>query len=151
MHCRTARFCYRLLPLTAWRFYLLQRHIEDCPHCRGLAATDEEIRALAVPPVESQDEPPLRLPAPPPLVRPRPRPLRLAFGTTALLAICIAALLLWHRPTPPPPTVPEVRAVVTTEAPSFAVVSARIDDKPARAAVFKPRTSGMTIVWYSRI
>ena len=59
MACRWVRFAYRVLPLPAWRAFLLDRHIDRCPHCQAQALDDAAIRSLGVTPAGLQAEPPL--------------------------------------------------------------------------------------------
>ncbi len=59
MACSWVRFAYRILPLPAWRAFLLDRHIDSCPACQGAALDDAAIRSLGVTPAGLENEPPL--------------------------------------------------------------------------------------------
>lgn len=154
MPCKWVRFAYRAVPLPAWQAFWLDRHIDHCPRCRGEALDDEAIRSLGVTPAELQNE--LRL-FPPAAGRNPTRNRALGFGwryaagifvAAALLGAIVALLRL-------PPPAPSGRGMVTVgyeEAASgiFAVLEAKIGGEPARPVVFKPRQSGMTIVWFEK-
>ncbi len=152
MACRWVRFAYRVLPLPAWRAFLLDRHIDGCPRCRGEALDDAAIRSLGVTPAGLHAEPPL---SPFAAGNKRPRPFslgwRYAFGVF-LGAVALWAVVVVSRLAPPTPpaqgTVTVMEGEVDTRV--FAVLEARIGDEPARPVIFKPGQPGMTIVWFEK-
>jgi len=154
MGCRWIRAAYAVLPLPAWRAFLLDRHINGCPRCQAEALGDAAIRSLGVTPAGLQQEPPL-LPFAP--GRDLPRPLtsrcvwRYAFGVFLAAALLWLAVLIYRLA---PPAAPAKGMVTVTEgeedARVFAVLEARIGGELARSVVFKPRQPGMTIVWFEK-
>ncbi len=46
--CRMVNLAYALLPLSAWRGFLIRRHIETCGRCQALLAGCGEARRLLV-------------------------------------------------------------------------------------------------------
>ena len=100
MACKWVRFTYRLLPLPAWRAFLLDRHIDRCPQCQAQTLGAEAIRSLGITPDRLRAEPPLlpfaaectlsRTPA-------RRRAWRYAFG----FFFAVALLFFGDRSLPP--------------------------------------------------
>ncbi len=154
MGCKWVRFAYRVLPLPAWRAFLLDRHIDSCPSCRNAALDDAAIRSLGVTPDDLLDEPPLS-----PFVagRGRLRARTFRFDWRYAFAAFLAVALLWAVFTvsrlAPPAVVPQGRVFISEvgdDACVFSVLEARIGGEPARPVVFKPRQPGMTIVWFAK-
>ena len=153
MACKWVRFTYRLLPLPAWRAFLLDRHIDICPRCQAGALDDRAIRPLGVTPADLADEPPLFAFA---AGRQRPRGKafrsgwRYAFGLFLVAAILWVAVAISHIV--PPGTLPQGTVTVTEGegACVFAVLEAKIGNEPARPIIFKPRQPGMMIVWFEK-
>lgn len=154
MACKWVRFFYRILPLAPWRAFLLDRHIDHCPRCRGEALDGEAIRSLGVTAEDLAGEPPLRPCAAgsKPVRKHALTPARrYAFGFFLAAAILGGAFAVWRMV----PTAPLPQGIVTVseaeEAPRvFAVLAARIGGEAARPVVFKPRQPGMTIVWFEK-
>lgn len=152
MKCEWVRIAYRVLPLPAWRAFLLGRHIDRCPRCQAQALDDAAILSLGVTPDRLQGEPPLR-PFASELGRLRgfSPAWRYAFGFFLAAAILGGAFAIWRGAS----SEPLPRGIVTIEemeedARVFAVLAARVGDEPARPIVFKPGPSGMTIVWFEK-
>jgi len=154
MACKWVCFAFRALPLPAWRTFLLDRHIDHCPRCRGGALDDEAIRSLGVTPADLQNELSLFPPAAGrrlPRRRAIPFDWRYAFG--ALLAVTLlGALVALFRLTPPEPIAQGTVYVTEGDAHEriFAVIEAQIGGEPARPILFKPGQPGMTIVWFEK-
>jgi len=153
--CRWVRFGYRLLPLTAWRAWLLSRHMDRCPRCQSRALDDRGIRSLGVTPADLQEEPPLSPFAP--ASRVLPRRVAFHFRWSYAYGFVLAAAILWaviavSRVVPPgiEPQGTVTVAEASDEARVFAVLEARIGGEPARPVVFKPGKPGMTIVWFEK-
>lgn len=153
MACKWVRFAYRVLPLPAWRAFLLDRHINDCPSCQSTTLGDAAIRSLGVTPAVLESEPPLS-PFTAGRARPRARALRsgwrYAFGVFLAAAILWAAVAISHIV--PPGTLPQGTVTVTEgeDACVFTVLEAKVGGEPARPLIFKPGQPGMTIVWFEK-
>lgn len=154
MACKWVRFAYRVLPLPAWRAFLLDRHIGHCPHCQDGALDDEAIRSLGETPAVLESEPPL---SPFAAGRARPREREFRSGWRYALGVFLAAVALGTavvvlRLAPPAAPVQGMVTVMEGEADAcvFAVLDARIGDHPAQPVIFKPGQPGMTIVWFEK-
>lgn len=154
MACRWVRFAYRVLPLPAWRAFLLDRHIDRCPRCRGEALDDAAIRSLGVTSAGLGNEPPLSPFAcdSRPVRKSASAPAwRYAFGFFLAAVIFGGAFAVWRII--PTATLPQ-GIVTVSEAEDdgnvFAVLEARIGDEPARPVIFKPGQPGLTIVWFEK-
>jgi hypothetical protein len=151
--CEWVRIAYRVLPLPAWRAFLLGRHIDRCPRCQAQALDDAAILSLGVTPDRLLGEPPLRPFASEPGRPGGFRPAwRYAFGFFLAAAILGGAFAIWRGAS----TEPLPRGIVTiadmeADACVFAVLEARVGGEPARPIVFKPESSGLTIVWFEKI
>lgn len=44
--CKTVELLYSLIPLKAWRGFLLSRHMESCPHCQAALVSRQEAGSL---------------------------------------------------------------------------------------------------------
>lgn len=152
MKCDWVRFAYRVLPLPAWRAFLLERHIDRCPRCQAQALNDAAILSLGVTPAGLQNEPPLRPFASEPGRSRGFRPAwRYAFGFFLAAAILGGAIVIWRGVSGD--VLPQGIVTVSEiedDARVFAVLEARIGGEPARPVVFKPGPSGMTIVWFEK-
>ena len=155
MICKWVRFGYKVLPLPGWRAFLLERHLDNCPLCQSHALDDDSIRAIGITPANLQAELPLW---PVPAARPKPQTLRLAwryaFGLSLVVALVWVAISVSHfAPAPSFATLKgSIREVEEIdEASGFAVLSAKIGADSARSVIFKPRETGMTIVWFEKI
>jgi len=154
MACKWVRFAYRVLPLSAWRAFLLDRHIDNCAACQGAALDDAAIRSLGVTPDVLGNEPPLSpLVADSRQVRKNPLAIawRYAFAFFLAAVICGGVFAIWRIV----PTTSRLQGIVTVsegedDVQAFAVLAARIGDEPARPVVFKPGLPGMTIVWFEK-
>lgn len=155
MICRWVRFGYKVLPLPGWRVFLLERHLDRCPLCRSHTLGDETIRAMGITAAALQAELPLW---PVPLARPKPQMLRLgwryAFGLSLIAAmVWVAVEVARFAPSPasvaPKGFIQEVEE--NDESKVFAVLTAKIGAETARSVIFKPRETGMTIVWFEKI
>lgn len=153
MACNWVRFAYRVLPLPAWRAFLLDRHMDSCPSCQGAALDDAEIRSLGVTPTGLDNEPPLAPLAAGLRAAPRRRALRLSYAIGLILAvIAVGAMVVVSRLAP---SMGPAQGIVTVmeeedDARVFAVLEAKIGGEPARPVVFKPRQPGVTIVWFEK-
>jgi anti-sigma factor RsiW len=153
MACKWVRFAYRFVPLSAWRAFLLDRHIDHCPACREEALGDAAIRSLGVTPAGLMAEPPLRPFAAPRSTARRRSALRLSYAYGLFLAVlAVGAVVVISRLAPPvgPP-----RGIVTVmedegDARVFAVLAARIGDSTAQPVILKTHQPGITIVWFEK-
>jgi len=154
MACKWVRFAYRLLPLPAWRAFLLDRHMDSCPSCQGAALDDAEIRSLGVTPSGLYNEPPLSPFAAGLHAAPRRSSLRLSYAHGLFLAaVAVGAVIVVSRLAPPMGPAQGIVTIMEDEDDSrvFAVLEAKISGEPARPVVFKPGQPGMTIVWFEKI
>ncbi|MCU0236339.1 MAG: hypothetical protein MUC72_04550 [Acidobacteria bacterium] len=153
MACKWVRFAYRVLPLPAWRAFLLDRHMDSCPFCQGDALGDMAIRSLGMMPSDLDNEPPLRPFAAGARPAPRRRVFRLSYAYGIFLAaVALGAVIIVSRLVPPadPP-----QGIVTVmededEARVFAVLASRIGDGIAQPVIFKTHQPGLTIVWFEK-
>jgi hypothetical protein len=155
MACKWVRFAYRFLPLPAWRAFLLDRHIDRCPHCQAHALDDRAVRPLGVTPADLAAEPPLFAFATD-CRRPRGKTFRdgwrYAFGLLLVAAILWVAVAISRFV--PFGNLPHGTVTVTQAGSDdcvFAVIEAKIGNEPARPVIFKPRQPGMMIVWFEKI
>jgi hypothetical protein len=155
MKCKWVRFGYKALPFPGWRTFLLERHLDHCPLCQSHILDDESIRAMGITAATLQAELPLW---PVPAARPKPQTLRLAwryaFGLSLVAAMVWMAISVSHFA--PAPSFATLKGSIqeieeTDESRSFAVLSAKIGAEPARSVIFKPRETGLTIVWFEKI
>jgi hypothetical protein len=155
MACKWVCFAYRFLPLTAWRAFLLDRHIDHCPSCQDTALGDAAIRSLGMTPAGLENEPPLSPVAAGSRALSRGAAFRFrwsyATGVFLVGAVLWAAIALW-RIVPPAlgPRGTVTVAETDDEACVFAVLEARVGDTLARPVIFKPGQPGMTIVWFEK-
>jgi hypothetical protein len=133
----------------------MKRHLDCCPLCQSHSLDDESIRAMGITPVNLQAELPLW---PVPAACPKPQTLRLAwryaFGLSLVVAMVWLAISVSHfAPTPSFATLKSsIREIEETdESKSFAVLSAKVGADSARSVIFKPRQTGLTIVWFEKI
>ena len=140
MDCRWVRFAYRILPLPAWRAFLLDRHIDRCPACRGAALDDAAIRSLGMTLAGLANEPPL---APFAAAASAPRRafgfrLRYAYGVFLAGAMLWAVVAIWRAiPPAPGPQGTVTIAEADEEARVFTVGKSTVGGKPAKPVVFK--------------
>jgi len=155
MLCKWVRFGYKVLPLSGWRAFLLERHLDRCPICQSRILDDETIRAMGIKASTLQAELPLW---PVPTVRHKPQTLHLgwryAFGLSLITAmVWVAVEVARFAPSPasaaPKGWIQEVEE--SDESRVFAVLTAKIGAEPARSVIFKPRQPGLTIVWFEKI
>jgi hypothetical protein len=155
MACRWVRFAYRLLPFPAWRAFLLDRHIDGCPACQSAALDDAVIRSLGVTPADVEDEPPLA----PFAAGGNARGRRPAFGLRwsyaygvflALVAIGGWVVVARLAPRGPQATGRVFVSEAGEEPDTFAVLAARVGDRPAQPVIFKTGRPDMTIVWFEK-
>ncbi len=154
MVCKWVRLAYRLLPLTGWRAFLLDRHIDRCPECQGAALDDAAIRSLGVTPSNLLAE----LPLSPIVAGSKPsRAKAFPIGWRYAFGLFLAAITLWAvvaiSRIAPLGTLPQGTVTVTEAGEDtcvFAVLEAKIGGEPARPVIFKPGQPGMTIVWFEK-
>jgi len=155
MACKWLRFAFRLLPLPAWRGFLLDRHIDRCPHCQEKALGNEAIRSLGWMPADLESEPPLAPLAAAFSAPDRRRTFRL--GWSYAFGFFLAAAILWAAVAisriVPHGALPQGTVTITENGADdsvFAVIEAWIGGEPARPVIFKPGQPGMTIVWFEK-
>lgn len=155
MTCKLARFGYKVLPLSSWRAFLLERHLDHCPQCQSLLLDDETIRSLGMKADGLKAELSLwPVPAACPEARTPRLGWRYAFGFSlaAVLAwVAIEGLHFVHSPVAAAPTGLIRELEENDDSRVFAVLAAEIGTEPARSVIFKPRLPGMTIVWFEKI
>jgi hypothetical protein len=155
MACNWVRFAYRFLPLTAWRAFLLARHIDNCPSCQGIALGDAAIRSLGMTPAGLENEPPLSPFAAgsgaPSRGAAFPFRWRYAYGVFLAL-VAVGGWIVVSRLVPrgPQATGRVFVSEVGDEPASFAVLDASVGDRPAQPVIFKTGQPGMTIVWFEK-
>ena len=102
MTCKWVRFAYRLLPLPAWRAFLLDRHMDSCPSCQGTALEHAKIRSLGITPAHLDNEPPLSPFAAGLRAVPRRHAFRLSYAYGLVLAaVAVGAGIVVSRLAPP--------------------------------------------------
>jgi hypothetical protein len=155
MVCKWTRFAYRFFPLPAWRAFLLDRHINDCPSCQGVALGIDSIRSLGITPDGLEGEPNLSPFAADFNILPRCGPFRFRWSyvfacflaAAALGTVVVMSRMVTHEPK-------ATGHVYVNEAGAetcvFAIIEAEVGGKPARPVVFKPGKPGMTIVWFEK-
>ena len=155
MICKWVRFGYKVLPLSSWRAFLLESHLDHCPLCQDRILDNETIRDLGITAAALQTELPLW---PVPLARPETRTLRLdwryVFGLSLVLVMVWVVIEGLHFVPSPALAVPKgfIQEVEEyDESRGFAVLSAKIGAEAARSVIFKPQQPGMTIVWFEKI
>lgn len=155
MTCKWIRFGYKVLPLPGWRAFLLERHLDRCPICRGRILDDETIRAMGITATDLQAELPLW---PVPVTSHKPQVLRLgwryAFGLSLIAVIVwvaneVARFAPSSASTLSKGSIQEIEE--TDESRAFAVLTAKIGNQSARPVIFKPQQSGLTIVWFEKL
>lgn len=154
MNCRWVRFGYKVLPLSSWRTFLLERHLDRCPICQARLLDNETIGSLGITDAALQAELPLW---PVPATRPEPRALRVGWRYAFVLSLVVA--LVWlavdglhFAPSPSvlsKGTIREIEEIAESKV--FAVLAAEIGTDPARSVIFKPQRPGITIVWFEKI
>jgi len=153
MACRWVRFAYRLLPVPAWRAFLLDRHIDHCPSCQGAALDDAAIRSLGVTPSGLDNELPLPPFAAVLRAAPRRRHFRLSYAYGLILAVVALGAVVVVSRLVPPASLPQgiVTVMEDEEDPRvFAVLAARIGDSSAQPVILKTHQPGLTIVWFEK-
>ena len=152
--CRIVNLAYALAPLSAWRGFLIRRHIETCERCQAILAGRAEARRLLVS-VDSQKNGELlwlnvrRQLGDETASRSRlryyaePRKIwKWALGLAALFAA--VAVNLWvlrgGRSA-------EMSAPALSPPDCFDLIYVRIEGENANAFVYQPQNSDLIIVW----
>jgi hypothetical protein len=153
--CKWVRFGYKVLPLSSWRAFFLERHLDHCLKCQTRLLDNETIRSLGVMADALKAELSLW-----PVPAPSPKPRTLQVGWRYAFGLSLVAVLVWvaieglHFV--PSPTLTVAKGLIqeveeSDESRVFAVLEAKIGAEPARSVIFKPQQPGMTIVWFEEI
>jgi hypothetical protein len=152
--CRIVNLAYALVPLSAWRGFLIRRHVEKCARCQAVLAGRAESRALLASADGQKDGEHLWLKIRGQLGRgtassspfrrqadPR-RAWKWALGLAALLAA--VAVNFWVlrgvRSV-------EISAPALSPPDRFDLKYVRIEGENANAFVYQPQNSDMILVW----
>jgi len=149
--CRSVELFARLLPIRAWKGDILERHIERCPVCRAKLAVRAEARSFVIEPesVSLSDlawpamEAAIRQAPPEPVRRRVPAKIfwRLTAGVAATASVVFLVVLV------SPPTRPKSPILPRASIEEFRLDSVEAMGRPARALIFQPRDSGITLIW----
>lgn len=148
LRCKIIDFFFFIIPLKRWRDFLIRCHIQKCPACMNKVASVEETKSLLI----SEDEVGELLELWPAIKTelkeekrkekfPFRRRWKWAYGLASLLAAVVAVIWLYFAFTPDKGSSKE------TLVERFQINYIRIENKPARAYLFRPHDSKMIIVW----
>lgn len=161
-HSKLVNLVYRILPIRAWKDWLLRRHIDHCPACRKQLVSREEARRLLVQAHEVGDLGGLW-----PSIKNKlgkrakkaeedalPKPAlvkiwRLAVPGVVVLLIAVA-LNFWLLRKPRPEISGLGGGPGPAEAEQVQIHYVRIENEPAQTFIFQPRDSNIVIVWAGR-
>jgi hypothetical protein len=155
--CRLVDILDRLIPLDAWRGWLVGGHRERCPRCQALLASREDVRRLLVKPEDvafgSSLWPALRREIARKtssgrdgLAAPRLVWKRAAVGAAAGL---LAVLGLWMLRSGISVRT-ESAAAAAGEAGGFKLSYIRVGGEPATAYIYQPQDADFVVVWAER-
>ena len=151
LSCNAADLMYRIVPLKAWRAFLIRVHFERCPSCRAQLIGEAEARSLFVQEADVRAAGGLW----PRVARSLAESANMtAAGSRALAggrawrwaaaAVVVTVLAgYWAFRDFRPAGVPSVAAAPA----SFALEYVRVGGQPADAFIYQPQGSDMVIVW----
>lgn len=154
MDCKSLMRWLQWLPIPAMRAWLLDRHQQECPTCQAAMLDETRLAGVLHPPAWIEEESSL-WPAVLAGIRRRSDhliispwvPVRRGLAAAALvLLLCVPVWLVLHQ-RQPSGTVTVQEVFPTESAPSFALVSAAIDGRPAKPYVVRVPDSDLVIVW----
>lgn len=146
--CKIIHFFFNVFPLKVWQSFLIRHHIQDCPDCQRELPSMEEVRSLFIREDEAEDIEVLW-----PALKAKfsdkrekkqiflwPR-LRWITGVAGLFAAIIVGVGIYLF-------------FFSSEGPSdespvehFRINYIRVENKPAKAFLFRPYDSKMIIIW----
>jgi hypothetical protein len=146
--CKITHFFFNIFPLKAWQSFLIRYHIQRCPDCQKELASTEDVRSLFI----REDEAGSIEEVWPALkakfsgkrekkqifLWPRLRWIAAVAGLFAVVAIGV-----WLYFSNPPDKSPEEKNL----AERFRINYIRVENKPAKAFLFRPHDSKMIIIW----
>ncbi len=146
--CRLVDWLIRFLPIKAGQDYLIRHHVSGCAACRGILAAEEEVRAVMF---QEQDllsvkdfRPELeRHWRTSPKIQPRSHPLvwQWVSAAAALVVIVLSSLWLYRGFGGEGEVIPDQK---------LRIDYVKIEGEPARAYVYQPQGSDMTLVWVEK-
>jgi hypothetical protein len=169
MKCKRYKWLYRLVPVSVWQAFLMQRHLSSCPACREEFSTDTEAHLhlesvgitadrvelphdlwtrveneiIARQSQQSQQKV-KNLSGKRPVTGKR---LALA-GTAALfLLLVLSFTLLKKSANPPPPPDEPAKLDMVVNNRQIVIHSIRVENRPARTVYFQPGSNDRLIVW----
>ena len=138
----------RILPVKAWQDFLIRRHVSGCAACMGMLAAEEEVRAVMI---QEQDllgikdfwpEVKLQLLEGPRIPVRSLKPLWQWVSVTAALAVMVITSFWLYKDFG--------REETAGGGQRLLIDYVKIEDKPARAYVYKPQGVDMTLVWVEK-
>lgn len=143
--CKSIRLLFKLAPLNAWRYALMERHLLRCPACRETAAGIEEVRAVPLPGDGVGEVADLWPAVSARLSRVPEQELRLrpawrwAWAAAGFLAVLAAVLV----------TVSDREEGVPGKV-AFSVRDPKLYGQPAQAIIFQTQDGEKTFVWVEK-
>jgi hypothetical protein len=146
--CKITHFFFNIFPLKAWQSFLIRYHIQRCPDCQKELASMEDVRSLLIQESEGESlegewlEIRVKLKeekrGEKHIFWPRLRWIASVAGLFAVVAIGV-----WLYFSNPPDKSPEEKNL----AERFRINYIRVENKPAKAFLFRPHDSKMIIIW----
>lgn len=146
--CRMVDQLIQILPVKAWQDFLIRRHVPGCAACMGMLAAKEEVRAVMIqeqdlvgvknfwPEVKRQLHESLKIPD-----RLQTPVWKWVSVAAALVVMVLTGLWLYQG----------FGGNGAAEAgQKLQIDYVKIEDKPARAYVYKPHGADMTLVWVEK-
>jgi hypothetical protein len=153
--CKIVDLAYALVPLLAWRRFLIRRHMETCLRCQAFIASRAEARGLFATADSQRDGEHLWLRVRRQLNQPEAaKPLRAsaphvtwkwALGLAALLAAVTVNLWILRGVRSP-----ETEDSAVSRPERFDLKYVRIEDENANAFVYQPQNSDLILVWVGK-
>lgn len=144
--CSFYRLLYNLVPLNAWKYFLLQSHMEKCEMCRKEVAGISEAQYATV--SRSRLERKIDLwPGISHALNDKSRPHKRAsfrhwiWATAGSLAVAAGLVLLMINSSGNGTSYPEIK---------FRLDYVRIYEEPAQAFIFKTQDANRTFVWVEK-
>lgn len=149
LKCKIIDFFASAIPLKRWQHFLIRHHTERCPDCLKKLASEDEVKSLLI-----QENGVGDLEGMWPAVKMKMRQSgerfrlrgrwRWVYSAAALLVIIAGLIWIYFASVPPP----DISEEMTGD--GFKINYIKVDDKPARAYVFRPQDSNMFIVWVEK-
>lgn len=150
--CKIFNFLFILLPFKYWQDFLIRHHIQECPLCQEKMVNAEEVKSLLIQEDEGKNleglwpalKMQLRMQEKKEKSIPQRR-VRWAYFVSALFAVVAVGILLYFT------FILEKGPPEESEFERFQINYIKVENRPARAFLFRPRDSKMTIVWAEKI